>query len=151
MKQKNNPQTESAVKEETVPEIIPQEGVTPTEIRSTESAESLMTSSQENPGEPAPSSEDSVEEEFAVLQGEFPHLLSKEQLPAAVLLIAQKEHIPLLDAYLRFRWQEEKRVAAEEQRQKQIAIQSVGSLSQGVDEPQPEQEAFLRAFRSALR
>ena len=89
-------------------------------------------------------------EEFLALVEEFPHIATPSQLPDGVLDMAAEKNIPLLDAYLRHRLQEEKKVAAAAEKRQQAAEQSVGSLSRGAVETPPEQDAFLRAFRSAL-
>ena len=89
-------------------------------------------------------------EEFVLLAEEFPHLTSPDQLPGAVLDTAARQGIPLLDAYLRYRLQEEKKVAAAAAKQRQAACRSAGSLSRGAVQTPPEQDAFIRAFRSAL-
>jgi hypothetical protein len=65
--------------------------------------------------------------------------------------MAANDGIPLFDAYLRFRHEEEKRVRIEEERRRLAAARSAGSLLQGAAEADPEQEAFLRAFRTALK
>ncbi len=88
--------------------------------------------------------------DFLVLSEEFPELHSPSQLPDAVLDTAATEGISLLDAYLRYRWQEEKRVLAAATQQEQASRQSAGSLSAGTANTPPEQDAFLRAFRRAL-
>ncbi|MBR0447556.1 MAG: hypothetical protein IIX28_03710 [Clostridia bacterium] len=88
--------------------------------------------------------------DFITLTEEFPHLNSPTDLPDSVLDTAAQENIPLLDAYLRYRWQEEKKVAASLQTRQQAAMRSAGSLSRGAEGTPPEQDAFLRAFRSAL-
>ena len=88
--------------------------------------------------------------DFIALTEEFPHILTPAQLPEGVLELAAGEGIPLLDAYLRHRWQEEKRVAAAQQKRQQSAQRSAGSLARGSAEAPPEQDAFLRAFRNAL-
>ena len=90
-------------------------------------------------------------EEFFLLREEFPAIHGPEQLPDAVLELAAEKGIPLFDAYLRFRHEEEKRVRQEEERRRQAAARSAGSLLQGAAEADPEQEAFLRAFRTALK
>ncbi len=90
-------------------------------------------------------------EEFLGLWEEFPALKGPDDLPEAVLELAVGENIPLLDAYLRFRRQEERRVQAEEERRRRAAADSAGSLVQRGPEAQPEQEAFMRGFRRALR
>ena len=88
--------------------------------------------------------------DFIALAEEFPHLVSPTELPDSVLDTAAREGIPLLDAYLRHRWQEEKRVATANATRRRAAVSSAGSLSRGAMETPPEQDAFLRAFRSAL-
>ena len=102
---------------------------------------------------PPPQPEDithRLAEDFLALAEEFPHILTPAQLPQGVLDVAAGEGITLLDAYLRHRWQEEKRVAAAKQKRQQSAQCSAGSLSRGAAETPPEQDAFLRAFRNAL-
>ncbi len=90
-------------------------------------------------------------EEFFLLREEFPAIHSPEQLPDAVLEMTAEKGIPLFDAYLRFRYEEEKRVRQEEERRRSAAARSAGSLMQGAADADPEQEAFLRAFRTALK
>lgn len=88
--------------------------------------------------------------DFLTLTQEFPQLVSPTDLPDSVLDTAAEEGISLLDAYLRYRWQEEKKVAASLQARQQAAERSAGSLSRSAADTPPEQDAFLRAFRSAL-
>lgn len=89
-------------------------------------------------------------EDFLMLAEEFPQFIHPDQLPDDVLDMATEKGIPLLDAYLRYRLQEEKKVAAAVEKQQQAATRSAGSLSRGAVETPPEQDAFLRAFRAAL-
>lgn len=89
-------------------------------------------------------------EDFLMLEKEFPQFISPNQLPDGVLDMAAEQGITLLDAYLRYRLQEEKKVAAAVEKQREAAMQSAGSLSRGAVQTPPEQDAFLRAFRSAL-
>ncbi|MBQ6848762.1 MAG: hypothetical protein IJN76_01755 [Clostridia bacterium] len=93
---------------------------------------------------------DRLAEEFLTLAEEFPQLSHPADLPDEVLDTAAREGIPLLDAYLRYRWQEEKKVAAATDSRLRAAQCSAGSLSRTAVETPPEQDAFLRAFRSAL-
>ena len=93
---------------------------------------------------------DRLAEEFLALTEEFPRLLHPSDLPEGVLDTAAREGIPLLDAYLRHRWQEEKKVLAAAAKREQAAQRSVGSLSAGSKQVAPAQDAFLRAFRRAL-
>ena len=88
--------------------------------------------------------------DFLTLAEEFPHISSPSQLPDGVLELAAEQGIPLLDAYLRHRWQEEKKVARSTKQRRQAAQSSAGSLSRGSAQTPPEQDAFLRAFHSAL-
>ncbi len=90
-------------------------------------------------------------EEFFQLREEFPAIRYPEQLPDAVLDMAAQQGIHLLDAYLRFRHEERKRVRREEQRRREAAAQSTGSLTQGQLDGHYGQESFLRSFRAALR
>ena len=90
-------------------------------------------------------------EEFILLMEEFPQLQSPEQLPETVLETAAKTGISLLDAYLRYRWQQEKRVRAAAEQRAAAARQSAGSLSRGSIPGDPGPELFMKAFRSALR
>ncbi len=111
-------------------------------------------STPENPPAEEPLSSDithRLAEEFFGLREEFPALHSPEQLPDAVLDMAVEQGVPLLDAYLRFRHEEEKRMQQEEERRRAAAARSTGSLLQGETDAHPEQEAFLRAFRTALK
>lgn len=89
-------------------------------------------------------------EEFLVLAEEFPQFAAPNQLPEGVLEMAVEQNISLLDAYLRYRLQEEKKVAAAAEMRQQAAKRSAGSLSRGAAERPPEEDAFLRAFRAAL-
>lgn len=93
---------------------------------------------------------DRLAADFFALTEEFPQVVSPADLPDCVLDTAAREGIPLLDAYLRYRWQEEKKVASATARRQRAAMSSSGSLSRGAVETPPEQDAFLRAFRSAL-
>ncbi len=93
---------------------------------------------------------DRLAAEFLALTEEFPRLVHPADLPEGVLDTAAREGIPLLDAYLRHRWQEEKKVAAATDSRRRAAQCSAGSLSRTAVETPPEQDVFLRAFRSAL-
>ncbi|MBQ4613132.1 MAG: hypothetical protein IJB26_06290 [Clostridia bacterium] len=90
-------------------------------------------------------------EEFILLREEFPSIERPDQLPDAVLDMAAEKSISLFDAYLRFCHEERKRVEREQQRRQQAAASSAGSLQQGTVDTHPEQDAFLRAFRTALK
>ena len=90
-------------------------------------------------------------EEFFALREEFPSIERPDQLPDAVLDMAVDKSISLFDAYLRFCHAERKRIEQERQHREQAAACSAGSLQQGVVDAHPEQEAFLRAFRTALK
>ncbi len=90
-------------------------------------------------------------DEFFRLREEVPAIQSPEMLPDEVLDMAADKGISLFDAYLRYRHEEEKRIRREEERRREAAARSTGSLSQGAVDSHPEQDAFLRAFRTALK
>lgn len=74
----------------------------------------------------------------------------REEAPEEARRIAAEKETPLLDGHLRFRHEERRRVQEEEARAHRAAEQSTGSLFSAAVRPQPEQEAFTRAFRRAL-
>lgn len=89
--------------------------------------------------------------EFITMQQEVPGLHAPEDLAAEIWDTAAREGIPLLDAFLRFRWQEEQRVRREKERRRRTAACSSGSLREGGADSHPEQDAFVRSFRRAMR
>lgn len=106
----------------------------------------------DQPATPPPAEDptDRLAAEFIALTGEFPEFQDPGQLPEEVLDTAAAENIPLLDAWLRYRWQEEKKVLAAAKKRQEAAGQSAGPLSRGAVRDDPGSDAFLRAFRSAL-
>ena len=79
----------------------------PKMLEETPIPESLTPEAEEPPIEAIP--EDvtvRLATDFIALAEEFPHLVSPTELPDSVLDTAASEGIPLLDAYLRHRWQE---------------------------------------------
>lgn len=97
-----------------------------------------------------PQTED-LQEEFEQLKQEVPELKALNDLPEAVLREASEQKLPLLDAYLRYRWREQQAVAAERERQKRTGEQTAGSLYTGFTRQNPASDAFSRAFEQALR
>ncbi len=87
---------------------------------------------------------------FLQLQKEIPELKEITDVPEAVLEMAATENVSLLDAYLRYRFQEERAVLRETERQQRVALQAAGSLSGGT-RAAPAADAFTRAFEQALR
>ena len=134
------------------PELIPMESAPEQSPVSCDEPEAVAPTevTPESPAMPAEDATDRLAAEFIRLMEEFPHLTSPAQLPDNVLDVAADEGISLLDAYLRHRWQEEKKVAAATESRRRAAQCSAGSLSRTAVETPPEQDAFLRAFRSAL-
>ncbi len=88
---------------------------------------------------------------FLQLCEEVPDLKTISDVPETVLQMAVDEKIPLLDAYLRYRWREECAVLAERQRQERTKEQSAGSLYTGDGGAAPASNAFSRAFQQALQ
>ncbi len=89
--------------------------------------------------------------DFIRMQQQMPSLQSPDALPDAVFDMAARENIPLMDAFLRIRWQEEQKIRREEERRHMAALSSSGSLRKGQTAVSPEQDAFARSFRRALR
>lgn len=94
---------------------------------------------------------DRLADGFLQLCEEVPGLSTIEDVPETVLQIAVDENLPLLDAYLRYRWREECAVLAEKQRQQRTGEQSAGSLYTGDGGVAPVSNAFARAFEKALQ
>lgn len=101
------------------------------------------TTTAETPRETAGPSE----EEIRQLREQVPGL---EQVPEAAVRLAAEQGISLFDGYLRFQHEERRRIREEEDRARRAAARSAGPLYAPIDQPQPEQEAFARAFRGAL-
>lgn len=94
---------------------------------------------------------DALADGFLQLQREVPELESVADLPEAVFTAAAQENIPLLDAYLRHRFREERAVLAEQQRQQRAAEAAAGSLGGGGRQAKPVSDAFARSFEQALQ
>ncbi len=94
---------------------------------------------------------DALADGFLQLQREVPELESVADLPEAVFTAAAEENIPLLDAYLRHRFREERAVLAEQQRQQRAAQAAAGSLCGGGRQAKPVSDAFARSFEQALQ
>ena len=88
---------------------------------------------------------------FFQLQAEMPELESVADLPEAVWKVAAEENVPLLDAYLRYRFREERAVLAEQQRQQRATEAAAGSLGGGGRRTKPVSDAFARSFEQALQ
>lgn len=89
--------------------------------------------------------------DFEILRRQMPQVREPEQLPDNVWRTAVQEGIPLMDAYLRFLWREEQKARLERSREERAAAASSGSLAGTPDLPGSEQNAFVRAFREAVR
>ena len=94
---------------------------------------------------------DALADGFLQLQREVPELESVADLPEAVFTAAAEENIPLLDAYLRHRFREERAVQAEALRQQRAAEAAAGSLGGGGKRAKPVSDAFARSFEQALQ
>lgn len=71
-------------------------------------------------------------------------------VPEGAVRLAADKGIGLYDALLRYRYEEEQAASAERERARQAAAASAGSLADGGGAPQPEADAFTRAFARAL-
>jgi len=73
-----------------------------------------------------------------------------KDVPKAVLNLAQKRNISLLDAYLRFEHEESKKREAAARKQSEAAKSSVGSLADTAETPDSAGDEFTKAFYSML-
>ncbi len=73
-----------------------------------------------------------------------------KDVPKAVLNLAQKRNISLLDAYLRFEHEESKKREAAARKQAEAAKSSVGSLADTAETPDSAGDEFTKAFYSML-
>ena len=89
--------------------------------------------------------------EFEVLAEAVPDIHSVEDIPEEVFTLAVAQKLPLYDAYLRFRYEEERRQKSEQERQAAAQASSAGSLRDTGETPSPEDNAFVSAFRRAIR
>ena len=99
-------------------------------------------------------SEEAVErlaDDFLVLQQEVLELGGIGDVPEEVLCAAAEKHIPLLDAYLRHCWQEQRAIREEQARRERVAECSTGSLHTDGKQTSPVAGAFARAFAQALQ
>lgn len=71
-----------------------------------------------------------------------------KDVPKAVLNLAQKRNISLLDAYLRFEHEESKKREAAARKQAEAAKSSVGSLADTPETPDSAGDEFAKAFYS---
>lgn len=104
--------------------------------------------------EPAEFSDEAVErlaDDFFLLQQEVPELGGVGDVPETVLRDAVEQHIPLLDAYLRHCWREQRAIRAEQERLRRVADCSTGSLHTDGKQVSPVSGAFARAFEQALQ
>ncbi len=129
------PKEETEVMEEVVTEPVPEAEQPTVEVE---------------PAVLPPEAEPSAEE-FQRLKQEVPELDSVNDLPETVLREASEQNLPLLDAYLRYRWREQRAVAEERARQKRTGEQTAGSLYTGATRHNPASDAFAHAFEQALR
>lgn len=81
------------------------------------------------------------------LQKEFPDIKGVKDLPDSVIKSAVKNKISLFDAYLRYQFNENKRIKqAEETEQKAVASSAGSAASQDTDAQSPEIEAMLKGL-----
>ncbi len=98
----------------------------------------------------APTAEERLAEEYAALKTEVPEAPALADLPAELWRVAEAEEVPLLDAYLRVLYREQRRVQKAQAQAAQAAARSAGSM-QGVPEtPDTAGAAFLQALARAV-
>ncbi|MBQ7288769.1 MAG: hypothetical protein IJW78_03460 [Clostridia bacterium] len=90
----------------------------------------------------------SLSGQFDILQKEFPEIKSLEELPTAVLQIAERENTNLISAYLLHRHQENKRIAAAEARAAEQSKKTTGSVQSAENAEANAVDAFIRGVRT---
>ncbi|MBP3388819.1 MAG: hypothetical protein J6K98_02980 [Clostridia bacterium] len=98
----------------------------------------------------APSEEERLAGEYAALCEEVPDAPAFSALPPEMWQVAEKERISLLDAYLRVRFREQRRVQEARASAASAAARSAGSMRGEPHEPDTTGEAFLRALTRAV-
>lgn len=98
----------------------------------------------------APSEEERLAEEYAALKAEVPEAPSLADLPPELWQVAQKEGVPLLDAYLRVLYREQRRVQEAQAQAARSAARSAGSMQEVPQMPDTAGTAFLQALARAV-
>ncbi len=91
--------------------------------------------------------------EYLELKAEFPELAEFKDIPQVVVQTAVKSKVHLLDAYLRYRHVEDKKIAQNNQTAAKAAAGAMGSMSADVPDPDsvdPYVQAMLDGVRAAL-
>ena len=91
-------------------------------------------------------------EEFIELSKEEPEKFSSvKDVPQAVVDMAVKKKISLLDAYLRHERAENRKISEAKAKQDDAKSKSAGPMSGNPERPAPELDAFLQGIHQALR
>lgn len=96
---------------------------------------------------------DRLAAEYLELKAEFPELADFKDIPKAVVETAVKSKMHLLDAYLRYRHTEDKKIAKNDQTKAAAAATAMGSMSADAPEPDsvdPFIQAMLEGVNAAL-
>ena len=96
---------------------------------------------------------DRLAAEYLELKAEFPELADFKDIPKAVVETAVKSKMHLLDAYLRYRHTEGKKIAKNDQTKAAAAATAMGSMSANAPEPDsvdPFIQAMLAGVRAAM-
>ena len=80
-----------------------------------------------------------------------PDIRSVEDIPEEVFTLAVAQKLPLYDAYLGFRYEEERRQKSEQERQAAAQASSAGSLRDTGETHQPGGQRLCFRFRRAIR
>lgn len=97
-----------------------------------------------------PPEEERLAAEYDALCAEIPDAPAFAELPEETFSVAEREGVPLLDAYLRVLFREQRRTAQALHDQQEAAARSAGSLRGETDDPDTAGEAFIRALKRAL-
>lgn len=96
---------------------------------------------------------DRLAAEYLELKAEFPEIADFKDIPKAVVETAVKSKMHLLDAYLRYRHTEGKKIAKNDQTHAAAAATAMGSMSANAPEPDsvdPFIQSMLEGVRAAM-
>lgn len=94
--------------------------------------------------------QETIAAQLKELKAEVPSIKSVDDVPNAVLQLAETKNIGLLDAWLRYQHSENRRIERAAQKQQEAAKASTGSVASEPETKNKVNETFSNTFRNAL-
>lgn len=94
--------------------------------------------------------QETIAAQLKELKAEVPTIQSVDDVPTAVLQLAEQKNIGLYDAWLRYQHSENRRIERAEQKQQEAAKASTGSVASEPETKNKVSETFSNALRNAL-